>query len=46
MGIFGSIRNSRKAIVLGIKIAVVYSNTNLLFVNSDNIFYYVVPRGR
>jgi hypothetical protein len=39
---FGWVRNNRIAIVLGIGIAVVYPNTNLLFRNSKNNYYSAI----
>jgi hypothetical protein len=41
-GMFGWARNNRIAAVLGIRIVVVYPNTNLLFRNSENNCYSVV----
>jgi hypothetical protein len=41
-GMFGWVRNSRIAAIFGIRIVVVYPNTNLLFRNSDNNCYSVV----
>jgi hypothetical protein len=39
---FGWVRNSRIIVVFGIEIAVVYSNANLLFQNSENNCYSVI----
>jgi hypothetical protein len=39
---FGWATNSRIDTVLEIGIAVVYSNVNLLFLNSDNSYYFAI----
>jgi hypothetical protein len=41
---FGWVRNSRIAVVLEIRIIVVHLNTNLIFRNSENNYYYAISR--
>jgi hypothetical protein len=43
---FGWVRNSRIATVLGIGITVVHPNANPLFRNSENNCYSAIPWGR
>jgi hypothetical protein len=41
-GIIGWVRNNRITVIFGIKIVVVYPNTNLLFRNSENSYYSII----